>query len=135
MFLWFASTATAFDVVVSGVVGAGTIGCAAFTSAEGFPGQVDKAVGIAAVPAAEAEEGKLTCRFPDLGPGRYAISVRHDVNDNGKLDTTLVGFPKEPFGFSRNAPLRTFGPPKFDDVVITIPDASKPVPVTLTSPK
>lgn len=52
----------------------------------------------------------------DLPPGKYAISLFQDLNGDGKLDTNLVGFPKEPFGFS--APMGPFGPPGFDDAAI-----------------
>lgn len=49
-----------------------------------------------------------------LEPGTYAVSMYHDVNDNGKIDKNLIGYPKEPFGFSNN-----FRPivsaPKFKD--------------------
>ena len=31
----------------------------------------------------------------DLPPGRYAVNAFHDENDNGKLDTNLVGIPSE----------------------------------------
>ncbi|HKX78643.1 MAG TPA: DUF2141 domain-containing protein [Novosphingobium sp.] len=51
----------------------------------------------------------------DFGPvpsGRYAISLIHDENANGRLDTRLV-IPREGFGFSRDAPVR-MGPPSFD---------------------
>ena len=34
--------------------------------------------------------------------GKYAIAVVHDISENGKLDFNLVGYPKEPYGFSRN---------------------------------
>ena len=50
----------------------------------------------------------------DFGPvpaGTYAISLIHDENGNGKLDT-MMGIPREGYGFSRDAPVR-FGPPKF----------------------
>ena len=43
----------------------------------------------------------------------FAISVIHDMNGNGKLDTNLFRIPKEPYGFSNNAGA-TFGPPKFE---------------------
>lgn len=43
--------------------------------------------------------------------GTYAISIVHDENANGKLDTAVM-MPKEGFGFSRN-PKIAFGPPKF----------------------
>lgn len=49
----------------------------------------------------------------DLPAGRYAVSVFHDANRNGKLDTNLVGMPTEGYGFSRNA-RGMMGPPPFD---------------------
>lgn len=59
------------------------------------------------VPAAEAHE----LRFRGLPSGSYALSVVHDENSNGKLDT-FVKIPREGFGFSGNPPIR-FGPPTF----------------------
>ena len=47
-------------------------------------------------------------------PGSYALSVIHDENRNGRLDT-LLGIPREGFGFSRNPVIR-FGPPRFTQV-------------------
>ena len=49
--------------------------------------------------------------FADLPSGDYAIAVIHDENGNNKLDT-LLGIPREGFGFSRN-PAVGFGPPRF----------------------
>jgi uncharacterized protein (DUF2141 family) len=49
--------------------------------------------------------------FGEVAPGTYALSLIHDENGNGKLDTSLA-IPKEGFGFSRN-PKITFGPPSF----------------------
>ena len=55
--------------------------------------------------------GPVTFRFGGLPPGRYAVALLHDENDNGKADMTLM-IPREGFGFSRDAAAR-FGPPKF----------------------
>lgn len=51
-------------------------------------------------------------RFEGLAPGTYAVAVIHDANQNAKLDT-MLGIPKEGFGFSRDPAIR-FGPPRFD---------------------
>lgn len=48
-------------------------------------------------------KGTITCLFPELGPGTYAISCFHDLNSNGKLDTNFLGIPSEPYGASNNA--------------------------------
>lgn len=52
--------------------------------------------------------------FNDLPPGDYAVALFHDENANGKLDT-LLGIPREGFGFSRN-PIVRFGAPRYDQV-------------------
>jgi uncharacterized protein (DUF2141 family) len=57
--------------------------------------------------------------FDDLDPGSYGISIIHDLNDNGELDTNALGIPKEGFGFGNNA-MGMFGPPSFDKASVTI---------------
>jgi uncharacterized protein (DUF2141 family) len=39
----------------------------------------------------------------DVAPGRYAIKMMQDINRNGKFDTSWLGLPEEPYGFSNNA--------------------------------
>ncbi len=46
--------------------------------------------------------------------GEYAVAVYHDKNKNEKLDTNLLGIPKERYGFSNNARGR-FGPASWED--------------------
>jgi uncharacterized protein (DUF2141 family) len=53
-------------------------------------------------------------RLGDVPPGDYALLVIHDENRNGRLDT-MLGIPREGFGFSRNPALR-MGPPHYRDV-------------------
>ena len=50
--------------------------------------------------------------IPGMPDGEYAVTVFQDLNDNGELDTSSIGFPREPYGFSNDA-RGTFGPPKF----------------------
>jgi uncharacterized protein (DUF2141 family) len=60
-------------------------------------------------------EGKTaTIEFNGVKPGTYAISVFHDENSNDKLDTNVMGIPKERFACSNNAK-GFMGPPKWDD--------------------
>ncbi len=61
----------------------------------------------------------------DFGPvpdGRYAISLLHDENSNGKADMVLM-IPREGFGFSRNAPVR-MGPPSFASAAFAVSGAT-----------
>lgn len=59
-------------------------------------------------------EKKQLCMFKNLAPGKYAIRIFHDQNSNGKLDTNLLGIPKERFGFSNNV-MGKYGPPDFEE--------------------
>jgi uncharacterized protein (DUF2141 family) len=43
-------------------------------------------------------------------PGRYAMVVIHDENENQKLDRNIFGIPKEGFGFSNNPRIRFSAP-------------------------
>ena len=63
----------------------------------------------------------VTVVFENLQPGDYALSVIHDENDNGELDSNAFGIPKEGFGFGNNA-LGSFGPPSFEKAKIKIAD-------------
>jgi len=69
------------------------------------------------------QHGPLTLDFGAIPPGRYAVSLIHDENANGKLDTVLI-MPREGFGFSRDAKVR-FGPPSFAAAAFTV--AAAPV--------
>ncbi|WHU01486.1 DUF2141 domain-containing protein [Sphingomonas sp. NIBR02145] len=57
-------------------------------------------------------------RLEGLPVGDYAIAVIHDANGNSKLDT-MLGIPREGFGFSRNPAIR-FGPPRYKDARFTL---------------
>jgi uncharacterized protein (DUF2141 family) len=59
-----------------------------------------------------------TLRITSFPAGTYAVSIFHDENRNGKLDT-FVGIPREGFGFSRN-PVVRFGPPQFERVRVVL---------------
>ncbi|MDR2385212.1 MAG: DUF2141 domain-containing protein [Tannerella sp.] len=48
------------------------------------------------------ENETVTLVFDSIVPGRYAVSVYQDENDNRKLDTGVFGIPKEKYGFSNN---------------------------------
>ncbi len=71
----------------------------------------------------------MTVIFKDVPAGTYGASAVHDENANGKMDTGMMGIPKEGFGFSNDA-MGMFGPPKFKEASFTLP-ATKSVSVTL----
>ena len=45
---------------------------------------------------------------------QYAVRFIHDENQNEKLDTNILGIPKEGFGFSNDA-FGKFGPKDFSE--------------------
>lgn len=55
-----------------------------------------------------------TVSFKDIPKGVYAVSIFHDENDNGKMDTNFFGIPSEDYGCSNNA-TGFMGPPKWED--------------------
>lgn len=91
----------------------GKIMIALFDQAEGFPRRRAKGLMLdATLPAASGV-------FTDLPQGKYAVSVYHDENGNGKLDTNFMRMPTEHYGFSRNA-MGRMGPPKFADAAVNL---------------
>jgi uncharacterized protein (DUF2141 family) len=92
----------------------GQVLCSLFSSARGFP---KNSANVAAQIRSDISRGHAVCDFSGLDSGTYAISVFHDENSNGKLDTNFIGMPREGVGASNNAKGH-FGPPKFDDAAI-----------------
>lgn len=78
------------------------------------------------VPAGE----KVEIRFTGVKPGRYAIALLHDENNNGKADRAMGMMPKEGYGFSRDAPVR-MAPPKFRDAVFEQGEAAQRLTVKM----
>jgi len=87
----------------------GQIVCSLFSSAADFPKKMEKAI---AQVKAKISRGAAACEFSGIASGTYAVSVFHDQNSNGKLDSNFLGIPREGVGASNDAKGR-FGPPKF----------------------
>lgn len=66
----------------------------------------------------DGEQQRVRIQLPE---GRYAVSLYQDLNDNGELDTNLLGAPVEPVGFSRNA-RGSLGPPEFGAAAFEVDD-------------
>jgi uncharacterized protein (DUF2141 family) len=77
----------------------GHVICGIYRSADGFPRDGRRAVQVVKQPANPAG---VSCNFSDLPAGVYAISTFHDENDDGVLNTNLLGRPKEGYGVSNN---------------------------------
>jgi uncharacterized protein (DUF2141 family) len=117
--LMLASSAWAGDLIIK-VKGAeapmGKVLCWLFANSTGFPMDPKGAKTIVSVPAA----AEVTCRFPGVAPGRYAVAIGHDTNGNGIIDTTPVGQPTEQWGVTNNA-RPAMRAPNFEESAFTMP--------------
>ena len=77
----------------------------------------------------EIINNSCTITFEDIPSGVYAISVFHDENNNGKMDTNFMGIPKEDYGCSNDAN-GFMGPPKWKDAKFELKE-NKSITITL----
>lgn len=113
------SVTSSLEVKISGINSAkGVIHLALCPPQAGFPDCKDKAIRTASLPI---ENGQVRTVFNGLNKGEYAVSVFHDANGNGRLDT-FVGIPKEGYGFSRNPSFRPRAP-KWGEAAFAVDDA------------
>lgn len=87
-----------------------------FNSAKGFPGDAGKAIRKYRL---EISDRRVSVEITDLPPGGYAIALLHDENNDTRMNTNGIGWPKEGFGFSNNA-MGLFGPPSFSKAKFTV---------------
>lgn len=85
----------------------GKAGGVVFASPAGWPEDQSKTV---AQGGFTIHDRQATEEF-QMPPGRYAIAVIHDENENHKLDRNFFGIPKEGFGFANNPRVFLSAPP------------------------
>lgn len=102
----------------------GQLAVAVFSNPDAFPDRSQEAVlsKFFALPGGVTE----TTVSIDLKPGRYALATFLDQNKNQKLDTNMVGAPKERFGFSQN-PRILFSAPNFAECAFEVEAGQKQV--------
>lgn len=99
-----------------------------FSKEDGFP--TDRQRALRSITGQITDRNTTDVELPNLPAGQYAISVLHDENANGQLDTNFLGIPKEPTGTSRNVKGH-FGPPKFRDAVFALGNEDMMLTITL----
>lgn len=99
-----------------------------YRSEEGFPTDEKKVWKSAKIAVTSSTLGYV---FKDIPFGTYAITIAHDENSNGKLDTNFMGIPKEGTGTSNNAK-GSFGPPKFEDAKFNHAKLETPIDIKLS---
>lgn len=109
--------------------GSGTLYIAILNSPEGWLKSDASSRTFRDMTQAVSSTDDLLLSIEALPPGKYAISVFQDLDGDAELDTNIVGFPKEPFGFS--APMGKFGPPNFEEAAIDLSGGSVSVAIAL----
>jgi uncharacterized protein (DUF2141 family) len=105
----FAEDSYSLSISITGInPGQGTVVASLFDSKKGFLRTPSRSL-----KASVGDANVITLTFESMVPGTYAVSVIHDVNDNGKLDTNFFRIPREPVGTS-NDPKPRMGPPKWE---------------------
>ena len=93
----------------------GKAGGTVFSSPNGWPEDNNKSYAHGGFPI-EGDHAILTFH---VAPGRYAIAVLHDENENHKLDRNFLRIPKEGFGFANN-PHVGLSAPKWEDAAVNV---------------
>ena len=118
-----ADEGTTVSVEVVGLTSAkGHVECVLWASPSGFPR--DTARGLVKTRAPEIRGGRAVCTFRGVPAGRFAVTMMHDENENGRVDTNFMGIPVETYGFSRN-PTPFMRAPRFDEAAFVV--AAEPV--------
>ncbi len=76
------------------------------------------------------ESNTLRVVYENIPYGNYAIQIFHDINKNDKMDSTSLGIPIEPFGFSNDI-VPVFSSPTFQECVFKVDSDQVEVTVTL----
>ena len=63
---------------------------------------------------------RLTHTFADVPPGEYAIGAVHDINKNGTMDYSFIGWPKERYAVSGK--IHKIGRPTFKKAKFKVKD-------------
>ncbi|MDE3115004.1 MAG: DUF2141 domain-containing protein [Pseudomonadota bacterium] len=78
-----------------------------------------------------ADPAGTTIVIGGLKPGVYAIKMMQDINGNGKFDTSWLGLPLEPYGFSNNA--KPFlSAPSFGSTSFTVTPGNNTITIRLS---
>jgi len=100
-----------------------------FKEPKGFPDTAANAIRHEFVDI-DPQTVKAKVVWADLAPGVYAVAVHHDENGNGKMDTNIIGIPKEGHGASNN-PKPARRPPTFEEAQFTLAAPAQTVEVKL----
>lgn len=121
------AAAADISVLVVGVrSNAGNVHIALYDDAARFP----KSDGMVRKFEAPIDGRRARATFAGMPPGRYAVAVYHDENDNDEFDQGILGIPLEDYAFSRNAAV-FLAPPSFSAAAFDVPPAGVTIEIRL----
>lgn len=82
------------------------------------------------VASVQADGGVVTASLTGLAVGTCAVKVFHDIDGDGELDTSWIGWPQEPYGFSNDAPVN-MGPPPFKLAAFQLKEGGNSIRIAL----
>ncbi|MCE9648738.1 MAG: DUF2141 domain-containing protein [Parvibaculum sp.] len=137
----FPARASELELTIVGVRSdEGAVMVGVYDSAEKFRKAIEKAGNAGHLVDADRMFGAtLRARAGDerigiaLPPGRYGLIVFHDENDDGRLDTSMLGVPTEGYGFSNNA-MGFLSAPTFDSAAVMVGDKDRSIVISLDYP-
>jgi uncharacterized protein (DUF2141 family) len=105
----------------------GLINIILFNQSKGFPSEYKYGLASQSLPI---DSSIISITFDSLSYGEYALSVLHDENNNGKMDTNFLGIPKEGYGVSNNIRPK-MRPPRFDEALFSLKEPQKIIKIIL----
>jgi uncharacterized protein (DUF2141 family) len=105
----------------------GIVECVLWSGSGGFPR--DTARAAAKVVTRDLEGGRAVCAFERVPRGTFAVTMLHDENENGLVDTGFLGIPVESYGFSRD-PSPLLRAPTFEESCFDVGEESITVRIT-----
>lgn len=128
--------AASLTVVIEGLRShSGILRVALFDNGKGFPKDASRAYSHRSLDLTkQSGDHPPSVVFENLVPGKFAVSVFHDEDGDGRLKTSWLGIPREGIGTSNNpSPLK--GPPKFETAAFTFAsDLSMTVRISYLKP-
>lgn len=76
------------------------------------------------------KNGLVDVTFENVPYGEYAFAAYHDINDNHRLDLSIIGIPKEGVAISNDA--KGFIMPRFKDAKVQLSSANKTIVMTIS---
>lgn len=110
-----AAHAQSMSLEVTGLEPGGTVRAGVYADEDGWL-QEDAAVASCTAPV---RDGRAACEVTLPRAGRYAVAFFHDRDDDGVFDKSVLGLPREGFGFSRDAATGLSGP-RFSDAAVSV---------------